>query len=80
MNWQNDFSVKNNIIYSEFQNRAFLLGKIKVRLSLITGLAGTAIHHYCSYLFLHPGYGIKNDPGRIDGNTFIKFFIASFCS
>jgi ATP-binding cassette, subfamily C, bacteriocin exporter len=41
MNWQNDFSVKNNIVYSDFQNRAFLLGKIKVRLGLLTGLAGT---------------------------------------
>ncbi|MEI6049341.1 MAG: peptidase domain-containing ABC transporter [Bacteroidota bacterium] len=41
MNWQNDFSGKNKNIYSEFQDRAFLLGKIKVKLSLITGLAGT---------------------------------------
>ena len=36
------FPLKNNQIYSEFQNRAFLLGKIKVRLGLITGLAGSA--------------------------------------
>jgi ATP-binding cassette, subfamily C, bacteriocin exporter len=41
MNWQNDFSGKNNVVYSDFQNRAFLLGKVKVRLGLITGLAGT---------------------------------------
>jgi ATP-binding cassette subfamily B protein len=41
MNWQNDFSVKNKNIYSEFQDRAFLLGKIKVKLNLLTGLAGT---------------------------------------
>ena len=41
MNWQNDFSGKNKDIYSEFQERAFLLGKIKVKLTLITGLAGT---------------------------------------
>ncbi len=41
MNWQNDYSMKNNIVYSEFQNRAFNLGKIKVRLGLLTGLAGT---------------------------------------
>jgi ATP-binding cassette, subfamily C, bacteriocin exporter len=41
MNWQNDFSFKNNIIYSDFQNRAFLLGKIKIKLGLLTGLAGT---------------------------------------
>jgi ABC-type bacteriocin/lantibiotic exporter with double-glycine peptidase domain len=41
MNWQNDFSGKNKIVYSEFQNRVFLLGKIKVKLGLLTGLAGT---------------------------------------
>jgi ATP-binding cassette, subfamily C, bacteriocin exporter len=40
MNWQNDFSGKSKNIYSEFQTRAFLLGKIKIKLSLITGLAG----------------------------------------
>ncbi len=41
MNWQNVFSGKNKNIYSEFQDRAFLLGKIKVKLNLLTGLAGT---------------------------------------
>ena len=41
MNWQNDFSGKNKNIYSDFQDRAFLLGKIKVKLNLLTGLAGT---------------------------------------
>jgi ATP-binding cassette subfamily B protein len=41
LNWQNDFSVKNRSIYSEFQERAFHLGKIKVKLNLLTGLAGT---------------------------------------
>lgn len=41
MNWQNDFSGKNKNIYSDFQDRAFLLGKIKIKLNLLTGLAGT---------------------------------------
>ena len=41
MNWQSDFSGKNRKIYSEFQDRAFILGKIKVKLNLLTGLAGT---------------------------------------
>jgi ATP-binding cassette subfamily B protein len=41
MNWQNDFSGMNRSIYSEFQQRAFSLGKIKVKLGLVTGLAGT---------------------------------------
>jgi len=41
MNWQETFSVRNNYVYSDFQNRSFLLGKIKIRLGMITGLAGT---------------------------------------
>ena len=41
LNWQNDFSIKNRYIYSEFQERAFYLGKIKVKLNLLTGMAGT---------------------------------------
>ena len=41
MNWQNDFSERNRNIYSEFQERSFGLGKIKVKLGLLTGLAGT---------------------------------------
>ena len=41
MNWQMDFSGKNKIVYTEFQDRAFLLGKIRVKLNLLTGLAGT---------------------------------------
>ncbi|MFA5819342.1 MAG: peptidase domain-containing ABC transporter [Bacteroidales bacterium] len=41
MNWQNDFSGKNKNIYSDFQDRAFFLGKIKIKLNLLTGLAGT---------------------------------------
>jgi ABC-type bacteriocin/lantibiotic exporter with double-glycine peptidase domain len=42
LNWQNDFTSKNRIIYSEFQEKAFLMGKIKVKLNLLTGLAGTS--------------------------------------
>lgn len=41
MNWHNNFALKNRIIYSDFQERAFLLGKIKVKLNLLTGLSGT---------------------------------------
>ena len=41
MNWQNDFSYRNRDIYSEFQERGFSLGKIKVKLGLLAGLAGT---------------------------------------
>lgn len=41
LNWQGNFSSKNKVIYSDFQERIFSLGKIKVKLGLITGLAGT---------------------------------------
>jgi len=41
MNWQHNFISRNENIYSEFQTRAFMLGKIKIKLSLITGLSGT---------------------------------------
>jgi ATP-binding cassette subfamily B protein len=41
MNWQIDFSLKNKSVYSEFQDRVFKLGKIKVKLNLLAGLIGT---------------------------------------
>ncbi|HEY5122852.1 MAG TPA: ATP-binding cassette domain-containing protein, partial [Ignavibacteria bacterium] len=41
LNWQNLFKEKNKIVFSDFQDRSFFLGKIKVKLGLITGLAGT---------------------------------------
>lgn len=41
MNWQNHYSAKNKIIYTGFQERIFNLGKIKVKLNLITGFAGS---------------------------------------
>jgi ABC-type bacteriocin/lantibiotic exporter with double-glycine peptidase domain len=41
LNWQHDFSVKNKFIYSEFQERFYLLEKIKIKLNLMTAMAGT---------------------------------------
>ncbi len=41
LNWQESFFNGNNRIYGEFQERAFLLGKIKVKLNLLAGIAGT---------------------------------------
>ncbi|MCX6328354.1 MAG: ABC transporter transmembrane domain-containing protein, partial [Bacteroidia bacterium] len=41
MAWQKNFSVRNKTIYSEFQERSYNLGKIKVKLNLIIGLAGS---------------------------------------
>jgi ABC-type bacteriocin/lantibiotic exporter with double-glycine peptidase domain len=42
MNWQNIYSARNKSIFGNFQERAFSLGKIKVKLGMLTGLAGTA--------------------------------------
>ena len=41
MNWQSNYSARNKIIYSDFQEKIFNLGKIKVKLNLIIGLAGS---------------------------------------
>ena len=41
MNWQNQFSAKNKSIFTIFQERAFSLGKIKVKLGMLANLAGT---------------------------------------
>jgi ABC-type bacteriocin/lantibiotic exporter with double-glycine peptidase domain len=41
MNWQNLYSARNRSIFSNFQERAFSLGKIKVKLGMLTNLAGT---------------------------------------
>lgn len=40
-NWQSLFSRRNKIVYSDFQEKAYNLGKIKVQLTLITGIAGS---------------------------------------
>ena len=41
MNWQNQYSAKNKSIFTIFQERAFSLGKIKVKLGMLANLAGT---------------------------------------
>jgi ATP-binding cassette, subfamily C, bacteriocin exporter len=41
LNWQEIFFSRNNKIYNEFQDRAFFLGKTKLKLNLLTGLIGT---------------------------------------
>ncbi|MFH0843536.1 MAG: peptidase domain-containing ABC transporter [Bacteroidota bacterium] len=41
LNWQNDYSQRNRIVYTDFQEKAVNLGKVKIRLGLITGIAGT---------------------------------------
>jgi ATP-binding cassette, subfamily C, bacteriocin exporter len=41
MNWQNMFSERNKSIFTNFQEKAFSLGKIKVKLGMLTSLAGT---------------------------------------
>ncbi len=41
MNWQKLYSARNKSIFSNFQERAFSLGKIKIKLGMLTNLAGT---------------------------------------
>lgn len=41
MNWQQMYSSRNKLIFSAFQERAFQLGKIKIKLGMVTGLGGT---------------------------------------
>jgi len=41
LNWHKSFIERNNVIFSDFQSRAFNLGKIKISLGLLTNLAGT---------------------------------------
>ncbi len=41
MNWQNIYTAKNKSIFSVFQERAFSLGEIKIKLGMLTGLVGT---------------------------------------
>jgi len=41
MNWQEQYTARNKSIFTNFQERAFSLGKIKITLGLLTGLAGT---------------------------------------
>ena len=41
LNWQGLFKERNRIIFSDFQDKSYLLGKIKVTIGLLTGLTGT---------------------------------------
>ena len=41
MNWQELYTARNKSIFTDFQDRAFSLGKVKVTLGMLTGLAGT---------------------------------------
>lgn len=41
LNWQNLYESRNKSIFSIFQERAFSLGKIKIRIGMIINLAGT---------------------------------------
>lgn len=41
MKWESHYERKNKSIFSMFQERAFSLGKIKIKLGMLTNLAGT---------------------------------------
>ncbi len=42
LGWQDDYKEKNNTVFTEFQEKLFFLGKIKVKLGLLTGVIGTS--------------------------------------
>lgn len=41
LDWYREFNSRNHLIYSDFQNRIFNLGKLRIMLGISTGLAGT---------------------------------------
>lgn len=41
LGWQTHFRKINKAVYSDFQEKMFFLGKIKIRLGLLTGVAGS---------------------------------------
>jgi ATP-binding cassette, subfamily C, bacteriocin exporter len=55
LNWQNLFKERNRNVYSDFQGKTFFLGKIKIKLGLITGLAGT---FYLIVVLLYTSVGV----------------------
>jgi len=55
LNWQPLFNEKNRIIFSDFQDKSFFLGKIKVNLGLITGIIGTL---YLILVLLYASIGV----------------------
>ncbi len=41
LGWQESFTGRNKKIYSDFQEKAYSLGRIKISLGILTGIAGT---------------------------------------
>jgi ABC-type bacteriocin/lantibiotic exporter with double-glycine peptidase domain len=58
LGWQDDYKEKNKTVFSEFQEKAFLLGKIKVRLGLLTGIIGT---NYLILVLLYVSIKVINE-------------------
>jgi ATP-binding cassette subfamily B protein len=55
LDWLDLYKKKNKVIFSEFQDKSFFLGKIKVRLGFITGLTGTL---YLILVLLYSSIGV----------------------
>ena len=55
LNWLKPVKEKNRVIFSDFQDKSFFLGKIKISLGLITGLAGTL---YLITVLLYTSIGV----------------------
>ena len=56
--WQELFRQKNRVIFSDFQDKSFFLGKIKVTLGLFTGIAATA---YLILVIIYTSYQVIAD-------------------
>jgi len=57
LNWQNSFAERNNSIFTDFQERAVKLGKLRIRLGLLTSLAGT---FYLITVLVYSSIGVIN--------------------
>ena len=73
MNWQKLFSGRNKLIFSNFQERAFSLGKIKIKLGMLTSLAGTV---YLISLLIYTSLEVM-DAGMTQGELMAVISLSS---
>lgn len=57
LNWQNSFAERNSSIFTDFQERAVRLGRLKIKLGLLTSLAGT---FYLMTVLVYSSIGVIN--------------------
>ena len=56
--WQNLYRQRNTAVYSDFQDKSFLLGRIKVRLGILTGIAATL---YLVIIIFYSSYAVISE-------------------